>query len=115
MGTRSLQQLSRSGGYMGRVLAVCGMPASGKGEFAAILKDRGIPILSMGDMIREEVRHRQLQETPEIFGEIATRYDIDFYLRPRELGSSETKSDDVVADFMKTYNPNDIVVWVNTS
>ena len=56
---------------MGRVLAVCGMPASGKGEFAAILKDRGIPILSMGDMIREEVRHRQLQESPEIFGEIA--------------------------------------------
>jgi len=56
---------------MGRVLAVCGMPASGKGVFAAILKDRGIPILSMGDMIREEVRHRQLQESPEIFGVIA--------------------------------------------
>ena len=63
---------------MGRVLAVCGMPASGKGVFAAILKDRGIPILSMGDMIREEVRHRQLQESPEIFGEIASQLRQEF-------------------------------------
>ena len=36
-----------------------------------------------------------LNSDSQIFGEIATRYDIDFYLRPRELGSSETKSDDV--------------------
>ena len=55
-----------------------------------------------------------LNSDSQIFGEIALRYDIDFYLRPRELGFSETKSDDVVADFMKSYSPNDIVVWVNT-
>ena len=41
---------------MGRVIAVCGLPASGKGEFAAILAETGIPVLSMGDMIRAEVK-----------------------------------------------------------
>ena len=49
-----------------------------------------------------------------IFEKIAKRYEIDFYLRPKDLGSSDTRSDDVVADFMKTYNSNDVVVWVNT-
>ena len=39
-----------------------------------------------------------------IFEKIAKRYLIDFYLRPKELGSSQTRSDDVVADFMKTYS-----------
>ncbi len=56
---------------MGRVIAVCGLPASGKGEFATILADTGIPVLSMGDMIRAEVKKLNLKENPEIFGEIA--------------------------------------------
>lgn len=49
-----------------------------------------------------------------IFEKIAKRYHIDFYLRPKELGSSQTRSDDVVADFMKTYSKDDVIVWVNT-
>ena len=49
-----------------------------------------------------------------IFNKIAKRYKIDFYLRPKSKGSSQTKSDDVVYDFLLK-NPNfDIVVWVNT-
>jgi CMP-N-acetylneuraminic acid synthetase len=48
----------------------------------------------------------------EIFGEIAGRYDVEFYRRPAELGSSTTKSDDVVFDFIEK-NPCDIVAWVN--
>ena len=48
----------------------------------------------------------------DVFKGIAERYDVDFYLRPPELGSSETKSDDVVFDFMLKH-PSDIVVWVN--
>ncbi len=55
-----------------------------------------------------------LNSDSKIFEKIARRYDIEFYLRPHNLGSSETKSDDVVADFMKLYNPEDIIVWVNT-
>lgn len=48
----------------------------------------------------------------EIFAGIAKRYGADFYLRPAELGSSATKSDDVVYDFMAKH-PSDIVAWVN--
>jgi len=50
-------------------------------------------------------------DTP-VFEEIAARYGVEFYARPPALGSSETKSDDVVADFMDKH-PCDIAVWVN--
>ena len=56
---------------MSRVLAVCGMPGSGKGEFAQIFMDAGIPVRSMGDMVREEVARRALDVVPEVFGQVA--------------------------------------------
>ncbi len=46
------------------------------------------------------------------FKTIADRHGVDFYLRPAALGSSDTRSDDVVRDFMK-HRPADIVAWVN--
>ena len=57
---------------MGMVIAVSGLPAAGKGEFAAILAENGIPVRSMGDMVRAEVKARGLEEAPHIFGEVAT-------------------------------------------
>ena len=48
----------------------------------------------------------------DIFNQIAERYDIEFYRRPKELGSSETKSDQVVADFLEKF-PCDLIAWVN--
>lgn len=47
-----------------------------------------------------------------IFNEIAERYEVDFYHRPEHLGSSTTKSDDVVYDFIKNHQ-SDVVAWVN--
>lgn len=47
------------------------------------------------------------------FLKIAEQYSVEFYKRPLELGSSQTKSDEVVYDFMKKY-PSDITVWVNS-
>ena len=47
-----------------------------------------------------------------IFSKIAKRYGVGFYQRPKGLGSSATKSDFVVYDFIKN-NPCDIVAWVN--
>ncbi len=58
---------------MARVVAVCGMPGSGKGEFAQVLSENHIPVLSMGDMVRAEVRRLELEESPGIFGEIAAQ------------------------------------------
>lgn len=48
----------------------------------------------------------------DIFEQVAQRYGVGFYRRPDELGSSETKSDDVVYDFMLKH-PSDIMAWVN--
>jgi len=54
-----------------------------------------------------------LNADDRIFKKIAERYGIDFYLRPEPLGSSDTKSDEVVADFMRKFNNFDVLVWVN--
>lgn len=62
---------------MGRVLAVCGLPGSGKGEFAAVIQKSGIPILSMGDMVRAEVTRLGIEESPGIFGQIAAQLRAD--------------------------------------
>jgi len=48
----------------------------------------------------------------EAFGEVAERYGVEFYKRPIDLGSSEARSDDVVADFI-SHHPGDLLVWVN--
>jgi len=58
---------------MAKVLAVCGMPAAGKGLFAEILAEKGVPVRSMGDMVRAEVRRIEIEETPGIFGEVASQ------------------------------------------
>ncbi|MEE8385247.1 MAG: hypothetical protein V3S01_04980 [Dehalococcoidia bacterium] len=47
------------------------------------------------------------------FAQVAARYGAEFYMRPGELGSSHTQSDDVVLDFMRKH-PAEIVAWVNT-
>ena len=48
----------------------------------------------------------------EVFRSIAEEYGTEFYLRPKYLGGSTVKSDDVVIDFIEKY-PCDIVVWEN--
>ena len=48
----------------------------------------------------------------DIFQKIAERYGVEFYHRPPPLGSSDTKSDEVVYDFMLKH-PSDAVAWVN--
>ena len=58
---------------MGLVVAVSGLPAAGKGVFAEILADTGIPVRSMGDMVRAEVKSLGLKEEPHIFGEVAAK------------------------------------------
>ena len=48
----------------------------------------------------------------QVFAKIAERLNVEFYARPEHLGSSETKSDDVIANFMRAH-PGDILAWVN--
>jgi CMP-N-acetylneuraminic acid synthetase len=46
------------------------------------------------------------------FSQIAKRNNVEFYARPKHLGTSTSKADDVVYDFMNTH-PGDLLVWVN--
>ena len=55
-----------------------------------------------------------LNSENDIFSSVAKRFGVKFYKRQEELGSSHTKSDDVVYDFM-TNIPGDITVWVNST
>ncbi|PSP38925.1 hypothetical protein BRC71_04070 [Halobacteriales archaeon QH_7_65_31] len=42
------------------VIGTVGLPGSGKGEFASVADDLGIPVVTMGDVIRAECRRRGL-------------------------------------------------------
>ena len=45
---------------MTRVFGTVGLAGSGKGEAAAVAREEGIPVVTMGDVIREECRERGL-------------------------------------------------------
>jgi dephospho-CoA kinase len=53
-----------------RVIGTVGMPGSGKGEFATVARERGVPVVTMGDVIRRECRDRGL-DPADHHGEIA--------------------------------------------
>jgi dephospho-CoA kinase len=56
-----------------KVIGVVGLPASGKGEFSRIARSLGIPVVVMGDVIREEVARAGLPGTDRNLGETADR------------------------------------------
>jgi dephospho-CoA kinase len=43
-----------------RVIGTVGLPGSGKGEFASVARDAGIPVVTMGDVVRAETHARGL-------------------------------------------------------
>jgi dephospho-CoA kinase len=53
-----------------RVLGTVGLPGSGKGEAAAVAREAGIPVVTMGDVIREACRDRGL-DPEEHHGSVA--------------------------------------------
>lgn len=53
-----------------RVIGTVGLAGSGKGEAAAVARDLGIPVVTMGDVIREECRRRGL-DPADHHGEVA--------------------------------------------
>ncbi|WP_049969354.1 AAA family ATPase [Haladaptatus cibarius] len=53
-----------------RVIGTVGLPGSGKGEAATVAEEVGVPVVTMGDVIREACRARGL-DPAEHHGEIA--------------------------------------------
>lgn len=56
-----------------KVIGVVGLPASGKGEFSRIAGEMGIPLVVMGDVIREAVRDAGLAITDANLGAVANK------------------------------------------
>ncbi len=61
-----------------RIIAFVGMPASGKSKAAKVARKRGIPVIVMGDSVREEVKRRGLDTSDAGIGGLADQ------LRARE-------------------------------
>lgn len=53
-----------------RIIGTVGLPGSGKGEAAAVARESGIPVVTMGDVIRAECRQRDLDPS-EHHGRVA--------------------------------------------
>ncbi|KCZ72662.1 dephospho-CoA kinase [Candidatus Methanoperedens nitroreducens] len=56
-----------------RLIAFVGMPASGKSEASAVAHRLNIPVVSMGDIVREETAKRGLSPTDENIGGMGTK------------------------------------------
>lgn len=56
-----------------KVIGVVGLPASGKGEFASIAAAQGIPVITMGDIIRRAVKEAGMEPTDENLGLMGNR------------------------------------------
>ncbi len=61
-----------TGSSMTKILAFVGMPASGKSEASSVLRRKGITVINMGDVIREEVVRRGLEPTDANTGGVGT-------------------------------------------
>ncbi|MFC4549569.1 MULTISPECIES: AAA family ATPase [Halorussus] len=55
-----------------KVIGIVGLPGSGKSEAAAVAEEMGIPVVTMGDVIRRECRDRGL-DPADHHGEIAQK------------------------------------------
>ena len=56
-----------------KVIGIVGMPGSGKGEFSAVSAELGIPVVVMGDVIREEIKKEGLPPVDASMGVVARR------------------------------------------
>ncbi|AEA48017.1 AAA family ATPase [Archaeoglobus veneficus] len=54
-----------------KIIAFVGLPLSGKSTAAKVAEELGIPVVVMGDVVREEVRKRGLELTDENAGKVA--------------------------------------------
>ena len=55
---------------MKKIIGLTGMPGAGKSIIARVAKKIGIPVVVMGDVIREEAARRGLAATPENLGKL---------------------------------------------
>jgi len=55
-----------------KIIAFTGMPASGKSEAVQLAKDKGIPVIRMGDLVWEETKRQGKPLTDKNVGSVAS-------------------------------------------
>ena len=55
-----------------KIIAFVGLPLSGKSTASSVAREMGIPVVVMGDVVREEVKRRGLPLTDENAGKVAS-------------------------------------------
>jgi len=86
----------------GRVLVLCGPPGSGKGVVARKASERGMSVLSLGDIVRAETTSKGLPETPENVGKTA--------LSMREEHGEEIVVDRLIPNLMSALEGSDVLI-----
>ncbi|HMK46268.1 MAG TPA: AAA family ATPase [Methanocella sp.] len=56
-----------------KVIAFVGMPGAGKSEASGVAREMGLPVIIMGDVLREEVKNRGLTPTDKNIGTVANQ------------------------------------------
>jgi len=68
-----------------KIIAFTGMPASGKSEAVQLAKDKGIPIVRMGDLVWEETRRQDKPLDDKNVGDVASnmrkKYGMDIWAK----------------------------------
>jgi dephospho-CoA kinase len=68
-----------------KIIAFTGMPASGKSEAVKIAKDKGIPVIRMGDLVWEETERQGRPLDDKNVGEVAqsmrNKYGMDIWAK----------------------------------
>ena len=86
----------------GRVLVLCGPPGSGKSVVARKASERGMSVLSLGDIVRSEMASKGLPETPANVGKTA--------LSMREEHGEEIVVDRLISSLMSTLEESDVLI-----
>jgi dephospho-CoA kinase len=111
-----------------KVIAFTGMPASGKSEAVQLAKDKGIPVVRMGDLVWEETKRQGKPLDDKHVGSVAndmrTQHGMDIWARRTvERIQALKKSSMVVIDgvrnmeeidyFKQTLGPDFLVVAID--
>ena len=83
-------------------MVLCGPPGSGKGVVARNASERGMSVLSLGDIVRAEMITKGLSETPENVGRTA--------LSMREEHGEEIVVDRLIPSLMGALEESDVLI-----
>ena len=83
-------------------MVLCGPPGSGKGVVARNASERGMSVLSLGDIVRAEMVSKGLPETPKNVGRTA--------LSMREEHGEEIVVDRLITSLMSALEESDVLI-----